>query len=263
MSPYERERRRQRTARILGGGMAAAAVVGAIAYGVKQPHQPEANRNTHTRASGAHQGHERHPVKQRHNHTQTEGASATLAVSFQQATHHAAPPNLETVAVPWVDQSWAIDPIGITSTQNPNPTLWFGEKTGTGPWQWIPSTLPGALNPDLPKPIYRALQLAWDLDQGQAGPTLAGSIQWSAITGHVGMPAGWTMQALSMVDSPLGRPTITLTVWMPSFTGSFTGYYGVATAWDVANAVTGDHGLMGLEAHPGPMTAIAGAVGHS
>ena len=167
------------------------------------------------------------------------------------------PSNLETFTVPWTNQTWAIDPIGITMAANPNPMLWFGKRVGTGPWRWIPSTLPGALNPALPKPIDAALQLAWDLNQGQAGPNLGGPVQWSAITGHVGMPAGWTMHGLSAADSPLGQPTIVLTIWMRSFTGSFPGFYGVATAWDATNAFTGHHGLLGLEAIPGPLRTIA------
>lgn len=194
---------------------------------------------------------------------QSHPRSTTLAESFRIATHQAAPRDLETVAVPCAHQTWAIDPIGMTSAQDPNPTLWFGEQTGAGPWHWTPSTLPGALSMQLPKPIDAALQWAWDLNQGQAGPDLGGPVQWSAITGHVGMPQGWTLQTLSAADSPLGRPTMTLTVWMPSFTGSFTGYYGVETAWDTTNAATGTHGLLGLDAAPGPLAHIVRHNTHS
>ena len=204
-------------------------------------------------ASGPRARHQR-PSPSTSGHSRSH--TTTLAVSFRAATHQTAPSNLETLAVPWANQTWAIDPIGITSAKNPNPTLWFGEKTGAGPWHWIPSTLPGALSTQLPKPIDAALQWAWDLNQGQAGPDLGGPVQWSAITGHVGVPQGWTLQTLSAADSPLGRPTMTLTVWMLSFTGSFTGYYGVATAWDATNAATGTHGLLGLDAAPGPLTHI-------
>ena len=182
--------------------------------------------------------------------------SPTLAASFQIATHQAAPSDLEVLAVPWAHQTWAIDPIGLTSTHTPNPTLWFGEKTGSGPWQWIPSTLPGALSAKLPKPIVAALQWAWDLNQGQAGPTLGGPVQWSAITGHVGMPRGWTLQALPAADSPLGRATIVMTVWAKSYTGTYVGYYGVETVWDATNAATGLRGLMGLETASGRLAAI-------
>lgn len=258
MSPYEHERRRQRTAWILGGGLVAMAVLGAIADGVQHFQHPEATRPTHSRASDFNPRHAQHPIAQSHLHAPAQTAAATLAASFRAATHQPVPNDMETVTVPWaLNQTWAIDPNGITSSGHPNPILWFGEQTGSQPWRWIPSTLPGALNPNLPKPVYDSLQLAWDLTQGTAGPTLSGSIQWASVTGHVGLPAGWTLQPLTGLLSPLGHATIQLTVWEPSYTGTFSGFYGVNTLWDAHNAPTGTHGLAGLMAAPGPLTAIA------
>ncbi len=241
--------------KILTGALVAAAAaglyVGLIARGGHHQTLPA----HHAQASGQRVP-DRHPQPSQSTSGESRSQPTTMAVSFRRAAHQAAPSDLETLAVPWANQTWAIDPIGLTSAKNPNPTLWFGKKTGAGPWQWIPSTLPGALSAQLPKPISAALQWAWDLNQGQVGPDLGGPVQWSAITGHVGMPQGWTVQMLSAANSPLGRPTLTLTVWMQSFTGSFTGYYGVATAWDTTNAATGIHGLLGLDAAPGPLTHI-------
>ncbi len=258
MDPHAYLRRQQRFGRIMGGLVVAAFATGAISYALTGHHHEPGGSGRH--ALGQSTKHRRHKASQptpgKHS-AQTGSAATTLATSFRNATHQTAPSDFETLAVPWANQTWRIDPIGITSAHNPNPTLWFGERTGAEPWHWIPSTLPGALNPDLPKPIYQALQLAWNLNQGQRGPNLGGSVQWSAITGHVGTPAGWTMQALPAAGSPLGRPTIAITVWMQSSTGSFAGYYGVATAWDAANAVSGNHGLLGLQANPGPLAKIA------
>ncbi len=262
MDPHAYARRKQWNVRIIGGLIMAAAATGAVRYALKGDHHPQGSYPHQAQALGTIPQHKprHHPLSS--SQLTTERAAATLAASFQHATHQPVPSDLEAVTVPWApNQTWAIDPIGITNTQNPNPTLWFGEKTGAGPWRWIPSTLPGALNPDLPKPIYRALQLAWDLNQGQPGPNVGGSIQWSAITGHVGMPAGWTMHIVAAADSPIGEPTIALIVWMRSYTGTFSGFYGLNTLWDVQNAASGRHDLAGLTAAPGPMTAIARNIG--
>lgn len=258
MDPHAYARRQQRIVRIMGGFILAAAATGALRYALTGHHHPQGAHLHQARAQGTILQHKSRPRPGSPSQSTTTRAAVALAASFQHATHQPVPSDLEAVAVPWApNQTWAIDPTGITSANNPNPTLWFGETSGTGPWHWIPSTLPGALNPNLPKPVYQALQLAWDLNQGQPGPNLGGAIQWSAITGHVGMPVGWTMHALSAADSPLGQPTVTLTIWMPSYTGSFGGYYGVATAWDAANAPSGTHGLMGLQANLGPLATIA------
>lgn len=129
-------------------------------------------------------------------------------------------------------------------------TLWFGEQdTPTGPWTWIPSTLPGALSSQLPPAVHSALQWAYDLHAGQTGPTLLGTVSWNAIKGLVGEPAGWTVQE--------SNGQLTLTVWEPSYTGTFTGYYGVQSAWYPSTIRAGQSGLSMIIAHPGPMALIA------
>lgn len=247
--------------KVLGGVLITAATAGLVALIALKGH-PQTLPSPHAQASGQRvPGRHHRPSKPTKG--QSQPRSTTMAASFQTATHQAAPRDLETVAVPWAHQTWAIDPIGITNAQDPNPTLWFGEKTGAGPWHWIPSTLPGALSTQLPKPIDAALQWAWDLNQGQTGPDLGGPVQWSAITGHVSMPQGWIMQSLSAAASPLGKPTILVTVWVQSYTGTFSGFYGVDTAWDTTNAAVGAHGLLGLHAAPGPLTHIVRNNTHS
>lgn len=114
-------------------------------------------------------------------------------------------------------------------------SLWFGERTGRGPWTWIPSTLPGALSSKLPSAVYSALNWAWDLSQGQPGPTLLGTVSWNGITGRVGMPEGWTAQE--------SHRQLTLTVWLPSQTGIYSGYYGVQTVWYPSTIAGGQSGL--------------------
>ncbi len=241
--------------KILTGVLVTAAAAGLYVGLIALKGHPQTVPSHHTQASGQRVP-DRHHRPSKPTTGQSQPRSTTLAASFQTATHQAAPRDLETVAVSWANQTWAIDPIGMTTAQDPNPTLWFGEKTGAGPWHWIPSTLPGALSARLPKPMDAALQWAWDLNQGQLGPDLGGPVQWSAITGHVGMPQGWTVQRMPATASPLGKATITVTVWAPSYTGTFSGFYGVETAWDTTNAATGTHGLLGLDPAPGPMTHI-------
>ena len=187
-------------------------------------------------------------------------ASGSATASFTAATHQAPPTPLEVVQVPWQQgASWAVEPVGMHMDGNSNATLWFGEQaTPQGAWTWIPSTLPGALSTHLPLPIRQALQLGWDLSQRQPGPTTAfGTISWSAITGKVGKPAGWTMVSMPATDSPSGSASIGLIVWQHSYTGVFNGYYGLETIWDAQNSVTGTHDFQGFIANPGPLTTIA------
>nr|WP_172684505.1 hypothetical protein [Sulfobacillus thermotolerans] len=141
-----------------------------------------------------------------------------------------------TAPVPWqTGATWAVVPEAVKKT------LWFGEqKTPGGPWTWIPSTLPGALSPQLPRPIYQALAWAYDLHVGQSGPNLGGTVSWNTITGQVGDPAGWTLDSFS---SPHGHAALTLTVWEPSETGVFTGLYGMISTWTAQNATTGTQAL--------------------
>ncbi len=190
---------------------------------------------------------------------QSGQASGSATASFTTVTHHTPPVPLEVVTVPWQSGThWAIEPVGMTMDGNANPTLWFGAQAAGGAWHWIPSTLPGALSAKFPIAIRQALQLGWDLSQHQPGPNPAvGNISWSAITGQVGKPTGWTLVSLSPANSPLGQTTLGLTVWQPSYTGRFNGFYGLQTLWDGTNAQTGTHDFEGFVANPGPMTAIA------
>lgn len=185
-------------------------------------------------------------------------APGDAAASFTRATGQRPALPLEVVTLPWDPQTqWAVEPALTHVGGNAQGTLWFGERTGPGPWRWIPSTLPGALDPGLPKPVSQALQWAFDLEQGEPGPQLLGRIQWAAITGHVGLPEGWTLTAAPAQASPLAAPSVLITVWEPSYTGVFSGVYGVETAWDAANAGTGQHGLAGLVAAPSLDAALS------
>jgi hypothetical protein len=78
------------------------------------------------------------------------------------------------------------------------------------------STLPGALNAALPKPVNDALSLTDDLNQREPGPETLGPIQWAALAGEVGLPARWTLEVVPAQDSPLAFPSVVLTVWVPS-----------------------------------------------
>jgi len=183
---------------------------------------------------------------------------AGLHRTFAVATGLPASTALEVARLPWDPaRVWAVDPVGVRGSPDPT-TLWFGGRTGTGPWQWIPSRLPGALSPRLPAAVRDALARAYDVSQGQPGPTLPGAIQWPALAGHVGLPAGWTLQVLPAdASSPLAHPSVALTIWQASYTGTYSGFYGLDTVWDQQNARSGAHGLVGFQADPGPMAAIA------
>nr|AEP14359.1 hypothetical protein [Sulfobacillus thermotolerans] len=166
-------------------------------------------------------------------------ARGSAITSYEVISHNAAPPvtnPILTAPVPWqTGATWAVVPEAVKKT------LWFGEqKTPGGPWTWIPSTLPGALSPQLPRPIYQALAWAYDLHVGQSGPNLGGTVSWNTITGQVGDPAGWTLDSFS---SPHGHAALTLTVWEPSETGVFTGLYGMISTWTAQNATTGTQAL--------------------
>jgi len=178
--------------------------------------------------------------------------------SYTAATGQAPAMPLAIVRLPWNPQTqWAVEPVGVTKTGTTNPTLWFGVKAGHRPWRWIPVTLPGALSPQLPPPVHDALALAYDLNQREPGPATLGPIQWAELAGAVGLPVGWTLQTVPAADSPLVAPSVVLTVWLPSDTGSFTGLYGLKTVWDRQNAPSGQHGFAGFVAAPGPMAAVA------
>lgn len=146
-------------------------------------------------------------------------------------------------------QQWAFATEAAQGTST-GYTLWFGEhNTPSGPWTWIPSTLPGALSTQLPPAVYRVLQWAYDLHAGQSGPTLFGTVNWNTIKGLVGEPEGWTAQEAD--------GTLTITVWERSYDGSFHGFYGIQSDWYVKTINAGTSGLSMIVANPGPMTTIA------
>lgn len=169
----------------------------------------------------------------------------SLAASFQARAHQALPSGVIPVAVPWQPHtSWAFVPQAIQGH------LWFASRRGTGSWHWTSEDLPGVLSAQFPQPLYDALQWADDLHAHQPGPHLPGSISWRAIAGRVGEPVGWTTQILSANQSPIGGPTLALTVWVPSETGAFHGVYGIETVWNAHNARTGQGALLMLVAAP-------------
>lgn len=157
-----------------------------------------------------------------------ESSAVSAQAGLAALTHHegvATPtgpidivPNLANPA-----QQWAFATESAQG-QSTGYTLWFGERTGSGPWTWIPSTLPGALSHRLPPAVYSTLQWAYDLHEGQPlEGSLLGTVSWDAITGHVGEPEAWVAGASSL---PHGQMLV-ITVWEKSYTGSYSGYYGV------------------------------------
>ncbi len=172
--------------------------------------------------------------------------------SFAAASGQPATTGLQTVRLPWqATTQWAVDPVAVPRAHQP-ARLWFGQRHGAGPWHWTAIQLPDAIPAGLPPAVADALQRAWDLSQGEPGPTLPGAIQWATLTGRVGLPTGWTLQTTPATNSPLAAPSVTLTVWMPSHTGLYHGSYGLETVWDAHNARTGTEGLAGLVAGRGP-----------
>jgi len=131
-------------------------------------------------------------------------------------------------------QTWAFATEAAASALT-GQTLWFGERTGNGPWTWIPSTLPGALSPKLPPAVYSTLQWAFDLHEGQPGPALNGTVSWDAITGQVGEPVAWVAGESDGM--------LTLTVWVPSYASNGPAYYGVQSEWFASTVAQGQSGL--------------------
>ncbi len=180
---------------------------------------------------------------QSHGKSSAKAPGLTLAQSFQAITHRALPHRVQALSVPWQPKTrWVFVPQAIQGQ------LWFGQKTGTGPWHWTSEDLPGMLSRQLPPPVYDTLQWAADLHANAPGPHLPGSVQWNVITGRVGEPVGWTTQILPADQSPVGEKALALTIWLPSETGVFKGYYGIETLWDGHNAKTGHGALLMLTA---------------
>lgn len=231
---------------LAAGAAAAVVAVGAIVWMSRTPPaaaRPPVSSRVSTRAP-------RHPSRPRsHSPASRPSPPATVAASFAAAAKQPASTPLETVTLPWAPATtWAIDPVAVQTPGFP-PTLWFGMRTGAGPWTWIPSHLPGALSRAYPVPVYQALAEAYDLHAGQPGPAnLGGTISWQALAGHVSKPRGWTLQRLPADASPLVAPTVEITVWMQSDTGLYTGYYGLETVWDAANASSGAQDILGFQA---------------
>ena len=187
-------------------------------------------------------------------------ASGSATASFQAVTHQAPPVPLQVVSLPWQPTAqWAIEPLGMVMNGNAttSSTLWFGEKVGTSSWRWIPTTLPGQPSRHLPAPIRESLLMAYNLHLGEPGPTnTVGNITWQGLQGHVGEPVGWTLSTASANASPLFQRTVGVTLFQPSYTGSFSGYYGMEAAFDAQNATDGLHGLVGWVSRAGSLNTI-------
>lgn len=177
----------------------------------------------------------------------TQGSATT---SFAAVVHQHPPVPLQVVSVPWAPGTqWAFDPVGIHQGQQ--TILWFGERTGSGPWQWIPNVSPGWNTQD-PKVIQMALNEAANLYYGRmTGPENA-NIPWDSVTGHVSRPQGWTLTRIAASDTESGQATLGISVWLPSGT-AFSGYYSVNSLWTAANAATGDHSLTLIEPSTAPL----------
>lgn len=247
----------KRTVLLIIGG---AVLVGLGAYAAFGSHAP--TKHPLSSPAPSHHSSSTHSARSQHHKTSPKPTPTppvlptigtgpgNVTMSYEAATHNPPPPvAIETEVVPWVKGvTWAIEPMAV------GHTLWFGEQNRPqGLWTWIPSILPGALSKQLPLPIYQALAWAYDLHVGQPGPMLPGTIAWSAITGKVGEPAGWTMAPILYPNDTM----IGLTVWEPSYTGVFSGYYGVETEWNAQNASTGTQALGMLEASTQTMAQIA------
>jgi len=166
--------------------------------------------------------------------TETTAQASLSAVTHQEGVAMPAGP-IDVVANPANRaQTWAFA-TEAASSATLGKTLWFGERTGNGPWTWIPSTLPGALSPKLPPAVYSALQWAYDLHEGEPGPPLNGTVSWNAITGQVGEPVAWVAGESDGM--------LTLTVWVPSYVADGPAYYGVQSEWFASTAAQGQSGL--------------------
>lgn len=184
------------------------------------------------------------------NPPKTGTVAKSMLAAYQAISHNPAPSvPIQTVLDPANSrETWALVPVGIQEPRNTTTTLWFGvQRTPHGPWQWIPSTLPAMLSSALPLPAHQALQLAFDWHDGQTGPdNLPGHVSWSALTGLVTEPVGWSMETLSAQDSPLATATVQITVFQAPYGGPFHGLYGMVTDWDAHNTPTGTHALDGI-----------------
>lgn len=203
------------------------------------------------------------PIPKKYPTIPTSGtANGSATASFTAVTHEQLPllAPLQVVNLPWQKRTqWAVEPLGMAMNHNSStsPTLWFGERTGTGKWTWIPITLPGVPSGKLPAAIRESLIMAYSLHVGEPGPNnTVGNIQWQNLQGKVGSPVGWTLTTASTNASPLFQPTVGLVLFQQSYTGAFSGYYGLEAAFDAQNAATGLHGLVGFVSRTGPLSTI-------
>ncbi|MDA8204941.1 MAG: hypothetical protein M0Z36_02660 [Thermaerobacter sp.] len=188
----------------------------------------------------------------------TGTASGSATVSFQSVVGQKPPASLQIVTLPWATGTqWALEPLGMKMHGNSLATLWFGEHPETGRWTWIPTTLPGQPSSQLPPAIREALVMAYSLHEGMSGPSgTVGNITWQGLQGKVNNPGGWTLTTASANASPLFQPTVGLTLYQQSYTGSYSGYYGMEAAFDSQNAASGLHGLVGFVANSGSLATI-------
>ncbi len=253
----------------LGAGVV---VVGGIIILVSTNSPPQSTASVPT-----HPHHQRRPKSQTHpKHTPTPktkaptiptqaptiptsgSGSGSATASFQSVVGQAPPLPLQVVTLPWQKGTqWAVEPLGMKMHGNSLTTLWFGDRTSTGKWHWIPTTLPGVPSTKLPPAIRESLIMAYSLHLGDPGPAQSiGNINWQGLQGHVANPTGWTLITASANSSPLFAPSVGVTLFQKSYTGSFSGHYGMETAFDAQNAPTGLHGLVGWVARTGPLSRI-------
>ena len=199
------------------------------------------------------------PIPKKSPTVPTSGSgSGSVTASFTHVVGQAPPLPLQVVTLPWQKGTqWAVEPLGVKMHGNSLTTLWFGDRTGTGPWQWIPTTLPGVPSSKLPPAIRESLTMAYSLHLGDSGPSQSiGNINWQGLQGHVADPTGWTLTTAGANSSPLFKPSVGITLFQKSYTGSFSGYYGMETAFDAQNASNGLHGLVGWVARTGHLSTI-------
>ena len=178
------------------------------------------------------------------------GSSALSAFDALWTTRHHTPPPLpvpiQTVAVPWLSGTqWAVIPQAMADPSQGGPILWFGESTKPNQWTWIPDDLAGQIPHILPLPMRDTLQWAVDLAFDMPGPHgLLGPAPWSAVTGTVKMPVGWTLQAIPTGGFWPGSPGgLTIKAWDPSTQYSPL-YFAPVGNWTRTNAATGKAALL-------------------
>lgn len=185
-------------------------------------------------------------------------AQGSATASFQAVVGQKPPVALQKVGLPWKSGTqWAVEPLGMKMDGNALVTLWFGETTGSGRWHWIPTTLPGQPSSKLPAAIRQSLLMAYSLHLGDSGPTnTVGTITWQGLQGKVANPSGWTLRLARANASPLFHRTVGITLFQKSYTGSFSGYFGMEAAFDAQNAKTGTHALVGFVSRTGSLKTI-------